>query len=200
MSQIVPPASTETSRRFCGSCGAENPAANSFCASCGKPLGEAVQGQSATPTRGRKRSDLPPWQRAFCLVCLSVAGWLLFTTMQKTAPHPAPSHSSAANAEKLASERRLAQIMYEKFHDSGVEKVEVDGPIMSVHVTPEVYRAMFADRVEGNRIMRGWQTLIAQNYGTTGVGAVWLYSDGHKMAEADLHIWSGEIKVKWLDD
>ena len=99
MSKIVPPASTETGKRFCGSCGAENPAANSFCAGCGKPLGDAVQARptvQAAPVQGRKRSDLSPRQRVFCLVCLSVAGWLLFTTMQKTAPHPAASKPASS--------------------------------------------------------------------------------------------------------
>ena len=151
-------------------------------------------------------------KRVAFLVCLSVllvAGVVFGAFIwpsgapplsKNSAPHPSPSNVSSSNAEKLARDRRLEQIMLDKFRDSGVVKVEVDDSIMSVHVTPEVYRAMFADRVEGNRIMRGWQTLIAQNYGTTGVGAVGLYSDGHKMAEADLHIWSGEIKVKWLDD
>ena len=90
--------------------------------------------------------------------------------------------------------------MLDKYRDLGVVKVEVDGPVMALHVTPATYRLLLSDRVEGNRIMRGWQNLVAQNDSTTGVGAVLLYSDGHKVAEADKNIWSGEIKVRWFDE
>jgi len=86
-------------------------------------------------------------------------------------------------------------------NDNGVVKVDVTGSVMAVHVTPATYRLLLSDRVEGNKIMRGWQNLAAENdAGATGVGAVMLYSDGQKVAEADKNIWSGEIKVRWLDD
>jgi len=62
-----PSPSAEPSRRFCGSCGAENPVTHSFCSSCGKPLGDAAQGQPAAQTAQGTQWPSPspkPWQRA----------------------------------------------------------------------------------------------------------------------------------------
>ena len=201
----VPSASTETSRRFCGSCGQENLVQYQFCASCGSPLGEAIQGRPAAhpaTTKGsRKQPELPLWQRVFCLLCLGLTGWMLYTAMPKSAPRPSssPSSSALSAAATTAKNERLEKIILDKYRDVGVLKVEVDGPVMTIDVTPATYRLLLTDRVAGNRIMRGWQTLVAQNDSTTGVGAVMLYSEGHKVAKADKNILSGEIKVEWFD-
>lgn len=205
-------ASPATNKQFCGSCGAANPTDHRFCAGCGKSLGEAIQDRSAgQPVAAVKQGHGKlTTKRVIFLVCLSVllVGatvpiafiWSSVTppppTKSASRPSSSPSSSAAATAAK---NERLEKIVLDHYRDNGVVNVEVNDLVMVVHVTPATYRLLLSDRVAGNKVMRGWQNLVAQNDGTTGVGAVMLYSEGQKVAEADKNIWSGEIKVTWYD-
>lgn len=159
-----------------------------------------LQSQSSTTKQEQKPSELPPlWLRiVFLFICLGIFSWAWSSFFPKS---PSPSSKSSISSEhtQKANDQRLQQIILDKYGRDGVLKVEVSGPVMDVHVTPEVYRAFLSDRVAGNRIMRGWQSLVAQNDNARGIGAIRLYSDGYKVAEADKDVFSGEVKVRWLD-
>lgn len=101
-----------------------------------------------------------------------------------------------------AEDIELAKSVYEKGKEVGVRAVEVNGPIMVIYVAEELYRSMFYDRIIGNRLMRTWQQMIAQNYSSgSTVGTVLSYVGGQKVAECTTKGFFGtEVVVKWFDD
>ena len=135
-------------------------------------------------------------------VCLLVAGVAFSLTpgVWKTVlalPQRTPTLDTSA--VQAASDRALEQIMYRQFHEVGVTRVAVEGSFMTVHVTRDFYHALFTNRLDGNRVVREWQALAAKNGGMGHYGTVALYSEEQKVAEADSS-WTGEVKVRWLDD
>lgn len=103
------------------------------------------------------------------------------------------------DARQRGKDEPLETAILEQYRALGVVKVEVNGPNMAVHVTPTTYRVLLSDRVAANKVMRDWQTRVAQNYGTPGMGSVALYSGGYQVAEAEYDLWAGQIKVIWAD-
>jgi len=102
---------------------------------------------------------------------------------------------------KSAKDIGFAKMIYEAGASFGIKAVEVEESIMIVHVTEEVYRDLFYDRISGNRLMRNWQRLIAQNYGSDNIGTVWLYAGGQKVAECTTKGFLGtKVVVEWFDD
>jgi len=118
----------------------------------------------------------------------------------------APSLSFAETFSKYTGESTedmaLAKKFYEKMHDFGVKAVEVFSSIMVVHVTSDLYKEMYYNRVDGNQLMRNWQKTIARHYEPKhDIGTVQLMVNGHKLAEC----WSSgflttKVQVKWYDD
>ncbi len=104
------------------------------------------------------------------------------------------------HAAQASSDRTLEQIMLSTFHDLGVEQVEVNEAFMRVYVTRPFYHMLYTNRLEGNRIIRDWQAMVAKSYSATGFGTVMLFTEGQKVAEADRDMRSSEVKVRWLDD
>jgi len=95
------PASTEAAKRFCGHCGVENSTEHRFCAGCGKPLGETVQGPPAAQAATKRgRNNLKPWQRWVFLVCSLIIGWSAWSSFSTpgTKHSVKPSNAPAAKA------------------------------------------------------------------------------------------------------
>ncbi len=151
------------------------------------------------------RTTLKPWQVWTVVICIGVMIWSQRVTPKpsKSVPATAPTSQSSLMQEK--KDRELVEYLNGLYRKDGLEiSFDVKGAFMRVNLSPEVYRALFSDRIAANKIIRGWQKLLSDNYGTAGVGEVSIYSGDKntgvdKVAEAIGSIWSDEVKVKWFD-